>query len=224
MKQILWDNLRTMVIKLFSKIFPPKEKIFFKYFVDSAHICRAIAEVCNEIINEGPTEQRYIRARALKNKSNELTREVLNKLNLTFITPIDREDIQHINNLLNKVTRKITKVVLILATYNLPDAYPTHLKKQAEILLEATNELIFVISKFKNFKEVDEIADGNIRMKEIEVHGDDVLHQAMIDLFSGKYDTQTVIKLKDIYNHVESALDVCFSISDTIVSVILKHT
>ena len=60
-------------------------------------------------------------------------------------------------------------------------------------------------------------------MKEIEAHGDEILFHAMDELFSGKYEALDVIKIRDIYKDIENALDLCFSVSDEVVNVVLKQ-
>jgi len=212
-----------MIKKFLKKILPPQERVFFTYFERSAEICQQSSRILFDVIHEGLSEERMILARELKHKSNDLTKMILTKLNATFITPIDREDIQQVNLLLNKITRKIVKATLIFKTYQLTE-YPETLKQQSDTILKATGELNLIVDKFKNFKKVEEITQSNERMDEIETHGDEVLYHAMLDLFSGKYDSLTVIKLRDIYNNIESALDLCFNVSDTIVNIVLKHT
>ena len=212
-----------MIKKIFNKILPPREKIFLSYFEDSAKICQQIADVLFEVIHQGLTEERMILARELKHQSNDLTKKALTRLNSAFITPLDREDIQHVNLLLNKISRKIAKATLTLKTYQLTE-YPEALQQQSELMITAADELNLIVNKFKNFKQVAEITKSNERMDEIETHGDEVLYHAMLDLFSGKYDSLTVIKLRDIYNNIENALDLCFNVSDTIVNIVLKHT
>ena len=186
-----------MIKKIISKIFPPREKIFFTYFEDSANICREAADVLFAVIHEGLAEEKMVLARDLKHKNNELTKIALTRLNATFITPIDREDIQHVNLLLNKISRKIAKATLIFKTYQLTE-YPETLKQQVNLMLEAADELKLIVNKFRHFKKVDDITKSNERMDEIETRGDDALYHAMLDLFSGKYDPLTVIKLRDI--------------------------
>ena len=59
--------------------------------------------------------------------------------------------------------------------------------------------------------------------KEIETKGDEILHTAMAEIFSGKYDALTAIKLKELYKNIESAMDACFDVSDLVVNIALKH-
>ncbi len=212
-----------MIKKLLKKILLPQERVFFTYFEESAKICHQAAIVLFDVIHKGLSGERMTLARELKHKSNDLTKKTLTHLNVTFITPIDREDIQQVNLLLNKITRKIVRATLIFKTYQLTE-YPQALRTQSNVMLKAADELNLIVNKFKDFKKVKEITQSNERMDEIETHGDEVLYQAMLDLFSGKYDPLTVIKLRDIYNNIESALDLCFNVSDTIVTIVLKHT
>ena len=211
-----------MIKKFLSKILPPREKIFFSYFEENAKISLKCVEVLTDIIQQEISDGRLSRIRELKHNSNDLTKKTLIRLNATFITPIDREDIYYINKQLNKIVRKIVKVAFFFKIYHLKE-YPNYLKEQAETLTKAVNELHFIISKFKNFKRTNEIMQSNERMDEIETHGDEILQRAMLDLFSGKYENLTVIKLKDIYDNIEDALDRCFTISDSVVNIVLKH-
>jgi uncharacterized protein len=211
-----------LIRKIFNKLLPPKEQAFFACFIESANICHQLVSVLFEAIHHGLEEKRMLSARSLKHQSNGLTKEILTKLNATFITPIDREDIQRVNLLLNSIAKKISKATLILQTYQLT-SYPDMLKRQASVMLEAAEQLDLVVNKFKDFKKITDITANNQRMKEIETRGDEILYHAMLDLFSGKYDPLTVIELRDIYNNIEKALDLCFSVSDEIVNIVLKH-
>ena len=100
--------------------------------------------------------------------------------------------------------------------------YTEEMKEQALTLVSATEQLGDIIKKFKKVSDVDDITKSNIAMKELETHGDEIHLKAMSELFSGKFDTLDVIKLRDMYKEIENALDACFNVSDTILSVVLK--
>lgn len=208
---------------ILEKLLPPKENTFFVSFEESAKICKETAELYVEIMNEGFIQDRLVRAKDLKHKSNDVTKEMLNKLNETFITPIDREDIQLVATFLNKITKRIVRSCVNVRTYRL-EYFSDTMKKQAETLLKATEELIFMVSRLRHVTNLKEATDSNNRMREIETRGDEILYIAMDDLFSGNYDALTVIKVRDIYKQIENALDTCFSTSDEIMSIILKHS
>jgi len=208
--------------QLLRKILPPNGKIFFSYFEESAKICHKCVDILCEVVQQKVTDEHLATARELKHVSNDLTKKTFTRLNITFITQIDREDIYYLNKQLNKIAKKIVKAVSLFKIYQL-STYPDYLTEQSKTLMQAADELNFIVSKFKNFKKFNVIAASNERMDEIETNGDEILQNALMDLFSGKHDNLTVIKLKDIYNSIEEALDLCFTVSDSIVNIALKH-
>jgi uncharacterized protein Yka (UPF0111/DUF47 family) len=211
-----------MVRSILNKILPPEEKIFYTYFEESSKICRETAELFYNILHNNVQDDALVDARRLKHESNYITKQTLIKLNGTFITPIDREDIQRLITVLNKITKKIVKTCFNLKVYRIHE-YNKSMLKQSETLLEAADELIIIVRLIKDISKIREITECNQRMKEIETTGDEIHNTAMDKLFSGEYDSLTVIKMRDIYKDIESALDACFTVSDTILNVVLKH-
>lgn len=208
---------------LLAYILPPEEKVFYSLFEESTQVCNEAATLYNEIISSCFTEDHIINAKRFKHKSNDLLKETLHQLNVTLITPIDREDIQCIASLLNKITKRIVKATLNLNVYRLA-TFTENMQKQGQTLLQATEELIFIIHKFKKASSIKEMTESNLKMKEIESHGDEIHYHAIDELFSGEYEALEVIKLRDIHKDIENALDSCFSVSDQVVNVVLKQS
>jgi len=211
-----------MPLNFLKRLLPPEEGTFYTLFEENAQVCNEISKLFHEIVNEGPSEERSKQAKNLKHQSSSAAKKTLNLLNTTFVTPIDREEIQQVSNLLNKITRKIVKASLNLEIYRL-ESHTDCMKEQAATLLLATEELKNNISLLRNVSAVKEIANSNNKIKEIETKGDEILHTAMDEIFSGKYDALTVIKLKELYKNIESAMDACFDVSDMVLNISLKH-
>lgn len=207
---------------LMSYIMPPEDKMFFTLFQDSAEICMETAKLYDEIMKSHLSDEQKEAARKYKKKGSLSYKLTLKQLNKSFITPIEREDIQYIAVQLHKINKKIIKACLNLDVYRLTE-YTKEMKEQALTLLQATEQLGKIIKKFKKVSDVEEITKENIAMKELESHGDEIHRKAMYELFSGKYDALEVIKLRDIYKEIENALDACFYVSDTILNVVLKQ-
>ena len=174
---------------IMSYILPPSNDLFYSLFETGTQYCKQAAELFDEILTDGITEERIARAKEYKHASSRNIKKTLEVLDTSFVTPIDREDIQNIATLLHKITKKITKSCLNIKIYRLEEV-TENLRNQAQTLISATNEL------------------GLIFAKEA--------------LFSGKYDALNVIKLRDIHKDLENALDSCYSVSDAVVSVVLK--
>lgn len=208
---------------LMSYIMPPEDKMFFTYFQDSAEICQKTARLYDKIMHDKLTDEYREKALKYKKKGKLSYKAVLKQLNKSFITPIEREDIQTIAVQLNKITKKIVKACLNLEVYRLND-YTDEMKEQAFTLVQATDKLAEIVKLFKKVSDVEKITKLNIEMKEIEAHGDEIHRRAMGNLFSGKYEALEVIKLRDMYKEIENAFDACFYVTDTILNVVLKQS
>ena len=189
---------------LMSYIMPPEDKMFFTYFQDSAEICQKTARLYDKIMHDKLTDEYKEKALKYKKKGKLSYKAVLKQLNKSFITPIEREDIQTIAVQLNKITKKIVKACLNLEVYRLND-YTDEMKEQALTLVQATDKLAEIVKLFKKVSDVEKITKLNIEMKEIEAHGDEIHRRAMGNLFSGKYEALEVIKLRDMYKEIENA-------------------
>lgn len=208
---------------LMSYIMPREDETFFKIFQNSSEICIESAKLYNEILNKGFSEELKNAALDLKKKSSISYRLTLKHLNNSFMTPIEREDIQYIAVQLRKISKKIIKACSNIEVYNLVE-YTDAMKEQALILIQATEKLAIILKEFKKVSDVEEMSRKNIEMKKLETQGDGVVRNAMADLFSGRYEALEVIKVRDMYEHIEKALDACFYVSDTILNVVLKQS
>ncbi len=208
---------------LMSYIMPPEDKMFFTYFQDSAEICQKTARLYDKIMHDKLTDEYKEKALKYKKKGKLSYKAVLKQLNKSFITPIEREDIQTIAVQLNKITKKIVKACLNLEVYRLNN-YTDEMKEQALTLVQATDKLAEIVKLFKKVSDVEKITKLNIEMKEIEAHGDEIHRRAMGNLFSGRYEALEVIKLRDMYKEIENAFDACFYVTDTILNVVLKQS
>ncbi len=201
-----------MKFNIFEKLLPPENKVFYDCFENAAKNCNDIAILFNEALQHGITDEIIVRAKTLKHRGSGLERETISKLNSTFVTPIDREDIQALAAMLNKITKKIAQVLMNLNIYRMT-TYTEEMLQQAKTITKATDELMRSVGLLKHIS----------KLKEIETLGDDILFRAMDKLFSGEFEAIEVIKLRDIYKVLESAMDKCFSVSDAILNIALKN-
>ncbi|MBR1754544.1 DUF47 family protein [bacterium] len=210
-------------MSILEKILPPKNTIFFDKFEDAANVCNKIAILLNDIVVNGLTDDKIIEARTLKHRGSNLERETISLLNSTFVTPIDREDIQLLASMLRKISKKIGQAMLTMNVYKLEHC-TEELKQQADTILKATKELIKIVGMLKTLSRTKEITESREAMKEIETLGDEVHYRALNKLFSGEFDSLEVIKLRDIYKILESAMDKCNAVSDVILNIALKNS
>ena len=208
---------------LMSYLLPREDVMFFNQFQESAQICNKTAILYNEVLKTGLTPESKEKIMKYKKKGGISFKLTLKQLNKSFITPIEREDIQYITVQLHKINKKIIKACLNLEVYRIT-SYTNEMIEQAETLVKATEALGLILKKFKKVSDVEDITKTNIEMKQLESQGDEIHLRAIDDLFSGKYDALSVIKLRDMYKEIENALDACFYVSDTILNVVLKQS
>lgn len=213
---------KIMKLRILEKLLPPKNDIFFECFIDSAKNCKHMAIIFNEAMKSGITEENLMKARMLKRKGANLERETIVKLNNSFITPIEREDIQMLAVMLNKIVKKIAHAYMNLDIYRVEN-YTEDIKQQAKTVLNATDELIRNVSLLKKIHKTKEITASRDAMKSIETVGDDIMSRAMERLFSGEFNAVEIIKLREIHKGLESALDKCYTVSDEILNIALKN-
>jgi uncharacterized protein Yka (UPF0111/DUF47 family) len=168
-------------------------------------------------------EANYLKAQAIKHKSSDITHDTVVELNQTFITPIDREDILNITLSLNKITKRILRSAVNFRVFKI-DNFPDAMRQQSEVLMAATEEVKTCISELRSIRKTNKLSESHRRMIEIERRGDVIFTQAIEDLFSGSHDPLDVIKFRGIYRDIESAMDYCYSVSDTVLNVVLKNT
>ncbi len=213
-----------MNLGFLAKLLPPPENKFYNFFEDGAEVCELSSQLFYQIVHSDlkEREEYLIHAKTYKKRATDALEGSLALLNSSFITPIDREDIQLISTYIYRSTKVILKACVNLRIYKI-DKYNDIVKKQAEILLKSTEELRIIISMLKKGPVLKEVTECNYKMKEIENRGDEILFDATEEIFSGKYDALYVLKLRDIYKGIENALDMCSAISDLIVNIVLKH-
>jgi len=205
------------------RLLPPPNEEFFTLFEDAANNCKETVLLFHRTSEEGINSAILEKARLLKHESGFIVKSILRKLNNTFITPIDREDIQNLANLLNKITRKVVKACFNLHVYQVKSATPG-IKIQVANLMEAVEELNHVIRLIRDTSKVEEATTHNSRMKEIESRGDEILNQAMMELFTQPLIPLEVMKYREIHKDIESALDLCYEVSDEVLSIVLKYS
>lgn len=219
---VVCSKIRKNTMNLFEKLLPPKNNVFYDSFEDAAKNCNEMAKLFAEALAHGITDELIVKARTLKHRGSGLERETVNKLNSTFVTPIDREDIQSLATMLNRITKKIVQAFMNLNVYRMT-GFTEEILQQSKTILKATDELMRSVSLLKTISKINEITASYESMKEIETLGDDILYRAMDRLFSGEFEAIEVIKLKDIYKILESAMDKCYDVSNSILNIALKN-
>jgi len=159
---------------------------------------------------------------SLETEADALVREIFSELNRTFITPLDREDMQRVASKIDDTIDHMDGIASRLYSYKITTTPPYALEIANE-LVSATKEVEQMTSKLRNIKNPSSMIEHCRRTSEIEHKVDDLYKSAMTKLFESN-DAIQIIKLKDIYESLETASDRCVDVADVVEDIVLKYT
>ena len=158
----------------------------------------------------------------IETEADSLVREVFSHLNKTFITPLDREDMQRVASKIDDTIDHIDGIAARLETYKITTA-PPYALDMANELVKATKEVELMTAKLRNIKNPSSMIEHCRNTSAIEHKVDDLYSAAITKLFESN-DAIEIIKLKDIYEKMESASDRCVDVADVVEDIVLKYT
>ena len=158
----------------------------------------------------------------LETEADVLTRDIFSELNKTFITPLDREDMQRIASKIDDVIDFMDGIAARVYSYKITTP-PPYAEKIADELVKATTEVQYMISKLQKIKNPKDMIQHCRNTGDIEHVVDDLYREAIRELFETD-DAIKIIKLKDIYETMETASDRCVDVADVIEDIVLKYT
>ena len=197
-----------------------RDESFFELFVRQATNIETAAQVLYELITEfedAPAKAR--RLRDLEHEGDEMTHNILRRLNTVFVTPIDHEDIHKLTTTMDDVLDHMEAAADLFILHKIEAPLPD-MKAQADVLVRTTTavrEAIDILPKFS------QLGPHAVEINRLENEGDRVYRQAVADLFSGDKRAMDVLKAKDIIDEMEAAIDKLEDVSDTLESIALKH-
>jgi len=158
----------------------------------------------------------------LETEADVLTRDIFSELNKTFITPLDREDMQRIASKIDDVIDFMDGIAARIYSYQITTS-PPYAKEMAQELVNSTKEVEYMISKLQRIKNPQDMIAHCRNTSDIEHKVDDLYRDAIRDLFKSS-DAIHIIKLKDIYETMETASDRCVDVADVIEDIVLKYS
>ena len=189
------------------------------------NLAKKAVEASNAVLDlmDDPTNKDKIaRISEIETEADILTRDIFSELNKTFITPLDREDMQRVASKIDDIIDFMDGIGARFASYKITEA-PPHTKQMAEELVKATKEVEFMVAKLGNVKNPKLMIEHCRQTSVIEHVIDDLYRLAISELFESD-DAINIIKLKDIYETMETASDRCVDVADVVEDIVLKYT
>lgn len=190
----------------------------FESLADKVH--QGAVELLDLLKNYTELERKTARVLDIEHEGDELTHEVIRRLNTTFVTPFDREDIHHLASSLDDVLDHIEAAAEHLQLHKIEQPLPQMISL-AETLAEAASKTSDAMPRLRKMKGLENYW---IEINRLENEGDRAYRRTIADLFSGDYKAMDVLKFKEIIEQVEQAIDRLEDVANTVESIYLKHS
>ncbi|OGN84627.1 MAG: hypothetical protein A2X23_11505 [Chloroflexi bacterium GWC2_73_18] len=198
----------------------PREERFFDMFVeDAANVLKAARALEAMLRTYEDVEQHAKELFAMEHHGDELSHAIGRRLNTTFVTPFDREDIHALISALDDVLDLIEEIADTFILYHIERPTPAAVQ-QAGIIVKQCELIHEALSKLRGFKGLDRYW---IEIHRLENEGDRVTRAAVAGLFADRTDPVDVIKWKDVYALLEHCVDKCEDVANIIEKIVVKH-
>lgn len=206
----------------------PREKRFFDLLEQQADVVVRGAQALHECLAaKGTFDDMQLASRKIhqvEHEGDELVHQIMARLNKTFITPLDREDIHELTSRLDDVLDFVDAVAKRLVTFKVGEA-PGYAVELARIIHESSKEVAVGIRLLRDLRQADAINRQCARINQLENDADQVMRDALNGLFNGDpKDPIEIIKWKDLYEHLEVATDKCEDVANIIEGVLVKYS
>jgi predicted phosphate transport protein (TIGR00153 family) len=203
--------------------FIPRQEQFFDLFQESAqNMVRAAHSLKDMVDSWEHVEGKVAEITELEHKGDTITHEIMSRLNRTFVTPFDREDIVQLAHSLDDVTDFIHAASDAMLLYKV-DRPGERAKELADIIVQATEEVERVMPQLRKRIVLSSVLKRCVEINRLENLADRVYRSAIAELFEDSSDMAHIIKWREIYAHMESATDRCEDVADVLEGVAIKH-
>ncbi|HWU20623.1 MAG TPA: DUF47 family protein [Nocardioides sp.] len=201
----------------------PVDTSFFDLFTQSAQHLVIGAGLLAEMLaeNAGTADREAVaeRMRAAEHMADETTHSIVKKVNSTFVTPFDREDLYSLGSGLDDVMDMMDEAVDLILLYEVV-SFPAELSAQVDVLQRCAELTAAAMPRLKGMKNLE---DYWIEVNRLENEGDRNHRRTLAKLFNGGYKTIEVLKLKDIVESLEAAIDAFERVANIVEQIAVKE-
>ncbi len=202
----------------------PRQYEFFDLFEDLGSAQCNLAVLLKEYATVFGNHAEYAkRAKEIEHRADETTHAIIERLNKTFITPFDREDIFMLAHALDDIVDLLENAVHNISVYGIEQQRPAF-DEFARTIVEAAGVLEKLLELLRDRQQSPQLQNLKIRMHELEDQGDAIFTQALGELLRDGEEPLLVIKWKDILEDLEQTLDTYQRVADTIDGIIVKSS
>jgi predicted phosphate transport protein (TIGR00153 family) len=202
----------------------PRDESFYPLFDEAAENVAECARRLRSLLEEfpngtGSVKEKVAAVTDCERHGDEITRKILRRLNSSFVTPFDREDIHALTEELDDVVDEMQAAADLLVLHNVEKALP-EVQEMGDILVQAAETNCELIKKLPRLRGLDDDLEA---IDQLESAADKAYRRSVAHLFSGDYKAFNVLKWKDVVEALEASVNAIENISDIVESIALKH-
>jgi hypothetical protein len=204
-----------------SQVFAPRDRVYFELFEEAARNVMRAAELLVDLLAGYPESRPLAQdIRDCEHEGDRITHDILDRLNHTFVTPIDREDILALTSALDDIADYAEEVADYLGLYKI-EAPMDQAIRLAEVLAAATAQIAEAMPQLRGFND---ISAQMVEINRLENDGDRITREAIASLFLGGIDPMVVIRWKDLFERLEDAIDATEHVSNILAGIVIKNS
>jgi hypothetical protein len=204
-----------------SQVFTGKDRVFFDLFEEAAANIVRSADLLDQMLAHYPDWADLSRDIVIcEQEGDRITHDVHQRLNSTFVTPIDREDVLTLVSALDDIVDLVDEVADYLGLYKI-EAPMEQAQRLAHVLLQASRQIAEAMPRLRTFAP---IGHYTVEVNRLENDGDRISRDAIASLFESGIDPLVVIRWKDIFERLEEAIDACEHVANTLEGIVIKNS
>jgi predicted phosphate transport protein (TIGR00153 family) len=199
----------------------PRDKVFFDLFAEAGQNSLRSARLLREMLDQWPDEGGLARdILKCESEGDRITHDIIQRLNSTFVTPLDREDIYGLATGLDDIVDHVEETADFLGLYKI-EAPMEQAQALADVLVTCCEQLAELLANLRGFKDLEHYW---IEIHRLENDGDRVYRDALASLFSNGIDPMVVIRWKDIFGVLERAIDATETAAHIVEGIVIKNS
>ena len=201
------------------RLFPQDDNFFVLFEKQGRLVHEGCVQLHEMVTRFDNLDERARKLKDVEHQGDLVTHEIFERLNRTFITPLEREDIHALAGGLDDVLDAVEAIASRIVMFHVPTMTPQAVEL-ARILVDCGEQIERALQHLKDFKH---LMAFTIELNRLENEADAISREVVADLFSGKHDFLDVLRWKEIYGRLENAADQCEDVANTIESIVIKN-
>jgi uncharacterized protein Yka (UPF0111/DUF47 family) len=200
-----------------------KTDVFYDLLEASAEEARSSVQSLAKLIAQPSSERSLDDLILTRRKDKQITEQIDEALCRTFVTDLEREDVEALSNAIYKIPKTVEKIAerIIIAPDRVKEVdFSKHLK----MMLDAADTVVTIVQELRRKLHLERVKDLNAKLQHIEGEADKLMLDMLRDLYSGKHECVSVIYLKDLYDLMEKVYDRCRDAGNVVSHIVLKYS